>query len=139
MIEKKISKDEQFSKEFLNKFDEIMLKAIEENKEAKEKYYTSEEKTLILRLLDYKENYFAWVIDFELPTTNNLSERSLRGSKTKQKVSGQFQNINRAKDYASIKSYIETAYRNEVNPYNALLRLSLGKPLTVSEIVGEEK
>lgn len=131
--------NEDFSKKFFDKYDEIMLSALEENKVDKDKYYKDNEKTLILRILDYKDNYFAWVCDFKLPTTNNLSERSLRSSKTKLKVSGQFRNIDRAKDFANIKSYIETAYRNGINPYNALLRLSLGVPLTIDEILGEEK
>lgn len=138
-IEKNQTYNEEFSKKFFDEFDEIMLSAIEENKEHGDVYYADKEKTLILRLLDYKDNYFAWVCDFKLPTTNNLSERSLRSSKTKLKVSGQFRNIDRAKDFAIIKSYIETSYRNGINPYNALFKLSLGVPLTVCEILGEEK
>ena len=49
------------------------------------------------------------IIDFDVPFTNNLSERNLRGIKSKMKVSGQFQNIDRAIDYANIRSYIETS------------------------------
>lgn len=54
-------------------------------------YYYSEEAALILRMVEYKDNYFAWARCFDLPVTNNLSERSLRGAKTYQKVSGQLQ------------------------------------------------
>ena len=50
------------------------------------------------------------------------------------KISGQFQNIQRASDYANIKSYIETAYRNDYNPYEALLLLSMGEPFKISDI-----
>ena len=50
------------------------------------------------------------------------------------KISGQFQNIQRALDYATIKSYIETVYRNGYNPYEALLLLSMGEPLTMADI-----
>lgn len=131
--------NDDFSKNFFDKFDEIMLSAIEENKEDNNRFYKDTEKTLILRILDYKDNYFSWVCDFDLPTTNNLSERSLRSSKTKLKISGQFKNINRAKDFANIKSYIETSYRNGVNPYKALFNLSLGMPLTIDEILSEKK
>lgn len=138
-IKNKQDNSESFSNNFFNNFDEIMLTAIEENKESNDKYYKDMEKTLIQRILDYKDNYFAWVCDFLLPTTNNLSERSLRSSKTKMKVSGQFKNINTAKDFAIIKSYIETSYRNGINPYSALLKLSLGIPLEIDEILGEEK
>ncbi len=137
-LDKGIVCDEDFTRDFFFKFDEIMLSAFEENKKANHKYYADTEKTLILRILDYKENYFAWVTDFELPTTNNLSERSLRSSKTKMKVSGQFQNTERANDYAIIKSYIETTYRNKINPYEALFKLSLGQPLGINEIISEK-
>ena len=138
LIEKGLTSDEEFSKEFFNEFEEIMLSSFEENKNDNNKYYTEEERTLIVRILDYKENYFAWVTDFELPTTNNLSERGLRGTKSKLKISGQFQNISRASDYALIKSYIQTSYINKINPYDALLRLCLGKPYTIKEIIGEK-
>ena len=111
-----------------------MLEGIEENKKDNHKYYIDIENTLILRIMDYKENDFAWVNDFELPTTNNLSERALRSSKTKMKISWQFQNIQRALDYATIKSYIETLYRNGYNPYEALLLLSMGESLTMADI-----
>lgn len=43
-----------------------------------------------------------WVTDFRLPTTNNLSERSLRFTKVHEKVSGQFESIKYAKYFALI-------------------------------------
>ena len=138
-IANKQTHNDEFTNDFFDEFNKIMLSAMEENRENEHVYYKDIEKTLILRILDYKDNYFALVCDFDIPTTNNLSERSLRSSKTKLKVSGQFKNIDRAKDFATIKSYIETCYRNDVNPYNALIRLSLGVPLTMNEILGEEK
>lgn len=138
-IENNQTYNEEFSNKFFDKFNEIMLSAMEENRQNEHLYYKDKEKTLILRILDYKDNYFSWVCDFSLPTTNNLSERSLRSSKTKQKVSGQFKNIDRAKDFAIIKSYIETCYRNNINLYEALVRLNIGMPFTLDEILSEEK
>lgn len=130
---------EEFSEEELKKFEEkfekIMLEANTENEEEKPKYYVSEEKTLILRILDYKNEYLLWVYDFNVPFTNNLSERGLRGAKSKMKASGQFWNIESASWYATIRTYIETCSRNGVNVYNALLMLSLGKPYTLKEIL----
>ena len=99
----KIHKGEkEFSQEEINslneKFDKIMLEAIEENdEERKERYYVDKEKTLITRILDYKEQYLLWVYNFEVPFTNNLSERGVRDVKSKMKASGQFQNIESAK------------------------------------------
>lgn len=119
---------------FFLTFDQILLKAVEENKTDFNKYYGSKERTLILRILDYKDNYLAWVVNFELPFSNNLSERGLRGAKSKMKVAGQFQSKETAGHYATIKSYIETCYRNGINEVAALIRLCTGNTYTVKEI-----
>ena len=130
---------EEFEQEELNKFEDkfekIMIEAWKENEGESQKYFVDNEKTLILRILDYKEQYLMWVYNFEVPFTNNLSERGLRGVKSKQKASGQFWNIESAKYYATIRTYIETCQRNKVNVYNALLKLVLGKPYTLKEIL----
>ena len=57
------------------------------------------------------------------------------------KVSGQFQNISNAEYYASISSYIETCYRNNVNGHEALIRLIQDNPYTLDEILemGKER
>lgn len=85
--------------------------------------------------LDYKNEYFLWVYDFDIPFTNNLSERSLRGAKSKMKSAGQFWSEESAKWYATIKTYIETCNRNKVNIYIALLRLRIEKPYTLKQIL----
>jgi hypothetical protein len=120
---------------FFGEFDRIMLDAFTQNDEAGSAYYAGAEKTLILRILDYKNEYLMWVVDFSIPFTNNLSERSLRGVKSKMKAAGQFQNINTAKFYANIKSYMETCYRNGKNVFFSMLRLCLGNPFTLKEIL----
>jgi hypothetical protein len=82
---KKLQGDKKFESEyiaqFFHRFNEIMLLALSENKNSADKYYGHEECTLITRILDYKNEYLAWVIDFDIPFTNNLSERSLRDAK----------------------------------------------------------
>ena len=55
------------------------------------------------------------------------------------KVSGQFQNISNAEYYASIRSYIETCYRNNVNGHEALIRLIQDNPYTLEEILEKGK
>ena len=56
------------------------------------------------------------------------------------KVSGQFQNITNAKYYATIRSYIETCYRNGINEFDALVRVINDNPYTLKEIlkIGKE-
>lgn len=133
---------EEFEQEELNKFEDkferIMIEANKENEEEKQKYYVDKEATLILRILDYKNEYFLWIYDFEVPFENNLSERGLRGAKSKQKALGQFWSVESASWYATIRTYIETCNRNNVNIYNALVMLSLGKPHTLKEILSGE-
>jgi hypothetical protein len=94
------------------------------------------ERLLLIRTDKYHENYFRWVEDFTLPATNNLSERGLRCIKSHMKISGQFANVTTARNYAAIKTYIETCRKNGINEMAALSRLCEGKPITVSEIFG---
>ena len=99
-----------------------------------EKYGASFERALLTRLEKYRDNYFAWIEDFSLPTTNNLSERSLRPVKSKMKIAGQFESEEAARNYAMIRSYIETCRRKGKNENEALRRLCEGNPYTVKEL-----
>jgi len=125
--------------EFMIKFDEYILLGLEENKKHGKSHYFTNEKTLLSRLMEYRDNYTYWLYDFSIPYTNNEAERTLRGVKTKMKVSGQFQNIENAKYYANIKSYIETCHRNGINEAEALTRLLDGNPYSVKEIIEVSK
>ena len=109
------------------------------NKKDFNKYYENEEQNLIKRLEKYKENYLLWVLRFDVPFTNNLSERSLRSSKTKMKVSGQFANIENARYYARIKSYIETCKRNGLNEHLAIVKLLNDEPYTMNDILFQKE
>lgn len=127
--------DEEYIKTFFEEYDRIMLGAIRENREDYNKYYGKDEGNLILRILRYKDNYLSWVVNFDLPFSNNVSERALRGVKSKMKISGQFQTEEMAKNYAAVRSYIETSYRNGVNEMEALIRLCEGRPYTLAELL----
>ena len=135
------SKYDKFPQDYIDNFDEqfenILLEAINENKTKPKTHYDSKEIALTNRILEYKNNYFLWMHDFSLPYDNNLSERSLRSTKSKMKIAGQFRNIEYAKYYADIKTYIETCYRNRINPTEALIRLMEDNPYTVDEILGK--
>jgi len=130
--------DNVFVEEVMDKYDKILITAKEENKKDYSKHCGNDEKSLIDRLIKYKRNYLMWVIRFDIPFDNNLSERSLRMSKTKQKVSGQFKNIENARYYANIRSYIETCKRNDINEHQAIIKLLNGKPYSIFEILKNE-
>ena len=131
--------DEEYTQAFDEEFNTILLEAIEENKTKAKTHYDSKEIALTNRILEYKANYFLWMQDFSLPSDDNLSERALRGTKSKMKIAGQFQTIEYARYYANIKTYIETCYRNGINPTDALIRLMEDNPYTVEEIFSKKE
>ena len=126
--------EEAYAANFNDRMTTLLSLAEKEAEANKSKYSGPFERALIARIIQYRCNYFAWVEDFSLPTTNNLSERALRGVKTKMKVSGQFASVETAENYADIRSYIETCRRNGINEMEALMRLCCGNPYTVAEI-----
>lgn len=119
----------------MNKYDEIVFGASEINNKDFNKYYGGKERALINRLTKYKANYLMWILRFDIPFTNNLAERALRPSKTKQKVSGQFANVTNARYFASIRSYIETCKRNGLNAHTAIVKLLEGNPYILKEVL----
>ena len=131
--------DSNYITKFYEKVDKYLTAGKLENEADKNKYGTVWEKTLLNRIKNFKEPYFMWVEDFNLPTTNNLSERGLRGVKSHMKISGQFESIKAADNYAIIKTYIETCRRNHINEIDALKRLCSGNPYKVSEIFSSGK
>ena len=130
---------EEYKKEFFEAIHQSIKKGWAEWEKTSERYFGDAERALLKRLEKYEKNYFAWVLDFTLPDTNNVSERGLRIGKSHQKISGQFQNIERAEDYATIMSYVGTCRKNGINDMEALIRLMEGNPYTVAEIFGATK
>lgn len=105
-----------------------------ENTEDENRYYADTELTLLKRLKEYRENYLMWACNEEIPFSNNISERSLRSSKTKMKVSGQFSNIENARYFATIKSYIETGHRHGMNSMYLIKRALDQDPVSLDEM-----
>ena len=72
------------------------------------------------RLLKNRDYLFPFLYQREVPPDNNASERAIRNVKVKQKISGQFINHNNARDFAIIRSVIDTAIKNGANVFNSL-------------------
>lgn len=127
-----------FSRDYIETFDVelngYLSDGWKENEKEAKNYGAQDERALLRRLEKYHDNYFAWMKDFTLPTTNNLSERGLRGVKSHEKISGQFESVEAARYHAIIKTYTETCRRNGINEFSALKRLCAGNPYTVEEI-----
>ena len=133
---------ERFESAYISKF-EMELSDILHRAQAVAEGNTSRysgpfERALIKRLIKYRDNYFSWVKDFTLPTTNNLAERALRPVKTKMKVSGQFASVKTAENYAKVRTYMETCRRNGINEIGALSRLFAGDPYSAEEILDRD-
>lgn len=127
--------------DIISKYDEMISLGFKQNShidyatEIYKIHYLSKEKTLLERLKKYKDNYLMWLTNPIIPFSNNESERSLRSSKTKMKVSGQFQQITSAEYFATIRSYIETGRRHGFDPIYIITRALKGQFLTLDEMI----
>lgn len=120
---------------FEERLEQLIVQGHRESEEDKGRYFSGDERRALRKIEEYRANYFAWVYDFTLPTTNNLSEASLRMTKTKQKVSGQFWKEKTAEEFAAVRTYTETCRRNGIDEFKALRRLMEGNPYTLKEIL----
>ena len=145
MLHKKHEKEREgltsFTNEEANEFEdkvmELLVRGSKECVKDQNRYFHDDERRVLNRIKAYYDNYFMWVGDFSLPTTNNLSERSLRMTKTKLKVAGQFWKVETAREFALVRTYTETCRRNGINEHRAFLRLMEGDPYTLKEILDE--
>lgn len=136
LLEGKEGFGEEETKEFETRLKYLEAEGKRRWKESEKRYFYAEEGNALKKIEEYRENYFAWVYDFTLPTTNNLAESGLRMTKSKMKISGQFGKEETAEEFALIRTYTETCKRNGINEYEALLRLTSGNPYTLAELMG---
>jgi len=61
-----------------------------------------------------------FLIDFEVPFTNNLAEQALRMMKVKMKISGGFRTSEGAQAFAALRSVVATARKQGQNILQAL-------------------
>ena len=75
---------------------------------------------LLIRLHRFKDDVLRFLIDFEVPFTNNLAEQALRMMKVKMKISGGFRTSEGAQAFAALRSVIATARKQRQNILQAL-------------------
>lgn len=88
-------------------------------------------RNLLNRLVQHKSAVLAFAFHQEVPFTNNLAERALRPAKTKQKVSGAWRTLKGAKQYARIRSFIDTTRKHQRNVFDELKNIFEGKSFIV--------
>lgn len=77
------------------------------------------------RMTKYEDYVFGFLDHPDIPPDNNGSERAIRNFKVKLKTSGFFKSFEGANIYAVIRSIIDTAIKNDQNPYHVMQLLAL--------------
>jgi len=77
-------------------------------------------RNLLERFQNFEDDVLRFMTKKNIPFTNNLGERDLRMTKVKQKISGCFQSLQGAQNFALIRSYIGSAKKQNISPSNAL-------------------
>ncbi len=125
--------ENSFSKEKLaryeGRYDQLLKEGEKQHQGTKGKIAGQEERKLLNRLKKYKENHLLFLYDFEVPYSDNMSERDLRKCKNREKMSGGFRSMKGMAMYCSIMSVIETAKRRGLNVYHSIASLFEGRPV----------
>jgi transposase len=87
----------------------------------------SKSRNLLERLTQFEEDVLRFIVQLDVPFTNNQGERDLRMSKVQQKISGCFRSELGAKIFARIRSYLSTCQKNGVSSEQALRLLYEGR------------
>ncbi len=114
---------------YSNKFDEIIKEAKEETKKMSSSYYRKKSKKLYTRLEKNKDKHLAYLKNFNLPYSNNLSESDLRVYKIKLKVSGCFRSKTGSDYFADALSVIKTSKKRKENVIENIKSIFEGKVL----------
>ena len=109
--------------EIFGTFDSIINIGKSELKLIKSAFYKEKTKTLINRLEKYKTNHLYFILDFEVPYDNNMSERDLRTYKIKNNISGCFRSFDASTYYSNTMSIIKTGIKRGMNSLECIKRI----------------
>ena len=98
--------------EILHSFSELIIEPL--NKDLKDMVAFQK------RMVKYSDHLFTFLLNKDIPPDNNGSERAIRNFKVKQKISGFFKSDEGANIYATIRSVIDTAIKNNQNPFEII-------------------
>lgn len=75
---------------------------------------------LLLRLKNFKDAVLRFLINPDVPFTNNQAEQDIRMMKVKQKISGGFRILEGAQTFCTIRGFISTKRKQSQNIFQAL-------------------
>ncbi|TAJ99884.1 IS66 family transposase, partial [bacterium] len=84
-------------------------------------------RNLLVRLRDFETETLRFLIEANVPFTNNRGENDIRMTKVQQKISGCFRSMDGAKVFCRVRSYLSTCRKNGIGPSEALRLLFDGK------------
>jgi len=87
---------------------------------------------LLDRLEDFDLCVLAFLIDPNVPFTNNQGEQDIRMIKVKQKISGGFRTLTGAQTFARIRGDLSTCRKQGRNLWEACYQLAIGQPFMPS-------
>jgi len=118
---------------YVKSYDEILKQA---TKQYQSNYdanaYKDEERRLITRLEEYKDNHLLFMYDFKIPFSNNRAEADIRPAKRKQNI-GIFRSEVGAQYYLQIRSFISTFLKNNRNIFQGIRDAFDDKVITLKE------
>jgi transposase len=86
----------------------------------------SKERNLLERLCDFENDVLRFMVETNVPFTNNRGENDIRMTKVQQKISGCFKSMEGAKIFCRVRSYLLTAQKHKLTPTEALKTLFRG-------------
>jgi len=101
-------------------FEERLTKLLQEHIKKKHPLALS----LQNRLVKYRQYILTFLYYHQVPPDNKGSERAIRNVKVKQKISGQFKSFTGAEAFAILRSVIDTAIKNNLNPLHSLSQIN---------------
>lgn len=119
---------------YVKTYDEILKQA---NKQYQSYYdtnaYKDEERRLITRLAEYKDNHLLFMYDFKIPFSNNRAESDIRPAKRKLNIAI-FRSEVGAKYYLQIRSFISTFLKNNRNVFQGIQDAFDDKAITLKVV-----
>ena len=97
-------------------------------------------RNLLVRLRDHEDDTLRFMVDPNVPFTNNQGENDLRMTKVQQKISGCFRSIEGAYIFCRIRSFLLSCRKHQITATDALNDLFTGKfpAFIISELIQDD-